>query len=102
MDGDLEVVVARSGGDIEVSVSGEIDIATVDRFRRAIRDAIYEAQGSVKVNLLEVRFIASVGINALVGARQLALDEQVDLRIVKMSRIVERVLEVMGMAGYFD
>jgi stage II sporulation protein AA (anti-sigma F factor antagonist) len=98
----LEVTVGKSNGGVEVAVGGEIDIATVDRFRRALRDAVFETEATVNVDLLEVRFIGSVGINALVGARQLALDEGVAFRIVKASRNVEHVLDLMGLTGYFD
>jgi hypothetical protein len=52
MDDGLEVTVGRSDGCVEVSFGGEIDIATVDRFRRALRDAIFEAEDVVDLNLI--------------------------------------------------
>jgi anti-anti-sigma factor len=102
MDDGLEVTVGRSDGCVEVSFGGEIDIATVDRFRRALRDAIFEAEDVVDLNLIGVTFIGSVGINTLVEARQLALDEDVVLTIAKASKNVERVVDLMGLTEYFN
>jgi hypothetical protein len=43
-----------------------------------------------------------VGINTLVEARQLALDEDVVLTIAKASKNVERVVDLMGLTEYFN
>ena len=102
MNDGLDVAVNRSGGLIEVAATGEIDIATVEAFRQALQKAIFETQRVVSVNLLEITFIGSVGINSLVEARQLAIRHGKSFRVNKASRKVERVLELMGMSDYFD
>jgi anti-anti-sigma factor len=101
MEDGLEVIVGRSGGCVTVAARGEVDVATVDRFRRVLRDAVYEAEEEVHLDLLEVTFMGSVGINTLVGARRFAIEEGVVLKIVKSSRSVERVLDVMNLTEFF-
>ena len=101
MADDLEVIVSRSNGSVDLVVAGDIDLPTLTRFNRALRDAIYEAHQVVTPDLSEVRFISSAGISALLGAWQLAADESVTLLIVKASREVKHVLELLALDHYF-
>ena len=82
-------------------MSGEIDLASSDRLSRAVRDAIFEADAAVRLDLLQVTFIDSTGISVLVRARQLAVEEGVELRVVRASARVESVLDLMGLKAYF-
>lgn len=79
-----------------VTVAGEIDEATIDRFNRGLRDAVYEAEHAVALDLSQVTFIGSSGISALLRARTFALDRGVRFWISQASRQVERVLDLMG------
>lgn len=101
MADDLEVIVGRSKGSVDLVIAGDIDVPTLSRFNRALRDAIYEARQLVTLDLSEVRFISSAGISALLGAWQLAADEWVTLRIVKASTEVKHVLELLALDHYF-
>lgn len=98
----LEVTIVRSGTDVELTVSGEIDIATVERFDRALTAAVLEATGAVNVDLSDVGFMGSVGINALIEHRRLALQRGVRFRIVAASKRAEYVLDLMGLTAYFQ
>jgi anti-anti-sigma factor len=98
----LDVAVVRSKGSVDIAVSGEIDIATVGRFRLALTNSVLDSPGAVNVDLLGVTFIGSVGINALIHVRQLASTNGVTFRIVKASRRVESVLELMGLSDRFQ
>lgn len=102
MTSGLDVTVVRSEGSIDVAVSGEIDIATVDRFREVLRGALLEAPASINLDLLSVGFMGSVGINTLIEVRMLAVSRGIGFRIVKASRRVESVLDLMGLSEHFD
>ena len=98
---DLEITVAESKGSVNLVVGGEIDVTTLDRFDRALRDAVYKAD-EVNLDLSEVTFIGSVGVNSLIRAHQLAVEENITLRILRASTKVERVLELMDLTEYFS
>jgi anti-sigma B factor antagonist len=95
-------VTVPSGGSVYLSISGEIDATTRDDFARALRDAIFASQRVVGLDLSDVEFIGSDGINVLVRMSTLAAEEGISLRIVKASKRVERVLDLMGLENYFS
>lgn len=97
----LEITIARSKDSVELTIGGDLDLRTVERFKRVLRDAVYEAHQTVNLDLSQLTFICSVGIGSLVSARQLAVEEGVTLRIVKASDQVELVLDLMAMGDYF-
>jgi anti-anti-sigma factor len=98
----FEVTVVRSETVVDLAVSGEIDIETIGRFDRALTAAVLEATGDLNVDLSNVGFMGSVGINALIEHRRLAAQRGVRFRIVGASRRAEYVLELMGLAAYFQ
>jgi len=61
-----------------------------------------EAPDAVNLDLLGAGFVGSVGVNALIQVRRLAADEGVKFWIVKASRRVESVLDLMGLAEQFE
>jgi anti-sigma B factor antagonist len=96
------VDVVRSEGTVELAVRGEIDIVSIEGFRQALRDAVLEGPRVVNLDLSDVRFVGSEGISTLIEVRKLADRNQVKFRIVKASKRVGSVLELLGLAGYFD
>lgn len=98
----LDVKVVSRNGVVRLTAVGEIDAATEERFGRAVRDAVFEAQGDVDLDLSQVSFMGSDGISALIRARRLSQERGVTLRIAKASHQVERVLELMGLGGAFE
>jgi anti-anti-sigma factor len=66
-EGDLSVAVAARGRSAVVTVLGEIDSVTADRFEAACRHAA--TVGVVVVDVSDVTFMDSSGLNALVRAR---------------------------------
>lgn len=75
----------------ELEITGELDGPAVERLRAAIPLA---ASSRIVVDLRGVTFMASGGINWLVGLRRLT-DQ---LLVRDPSPIVQRVLEVTGLA----
>ena len=90
-------VEARDGW-TRVTVSGELDLATVDPFSEAVRDAL--AAGAVVIDLRDVSFMDSSGVRALNTALREAADAGRELRVAEgMQPIVLQVLEITGMLG---
>jgi anti-anti-sigma factor len=82
-----------------VVVRGEIDMAVEDRFTAALRDAVSRADGGlVVVDLTQTSFLDSTGIRALVDGLHAANAAGTGFRVVGVSGMVRRVLEVTGVS----
>lgn len=53
-----------------LAVSGEIDLATIPAFEAAIADALTQRPSALIVDLSEVDFLASAGLQALVATHE--------------------------------
>jgi anti-sigma B factor antagonist len=71
-----------------------VDIVTVDSFQDALRDA--QRSPRVVVDLSEVTFMDSAGINALVAAYH-RVGPDSELRLVGLRPNVRRVFEITGL-----
>jgi anti-sigma B factor antagonist len=89
---EITVAVSADGSSSELSVYGEIDIATADQVRNAICDQILSGR-HVTVNLNGVSFMDGSGIRALLAANNAARWAGVTMRLAHAeSRAVELVL----------
>jgi anti-sigma B factor antagonist len=84
-------------GVVTLTLTGEIDLGTVDSLTEAITAAV-EADdvARVLVDLDEVRFLDSTGIGALVAGWRLANENNKTLRLINAHALVQEVLEVTG------
>ena len=89
-------------GDVALVVVGEIDLATSDAFYDQLRVLVAAAHSPAFVDLSEVSFIDSSGLNALVRASRVADGAGASLVLLAPSRAVRRVLLLSGLAGAFD
>jgi anti-anti-sigma factor len=88
---------ATSSGTIRMSVTGEIDVSTVDRLRDALNLALNEpGVGRVLLDFEPLRFLDSSGIATLVGAYRAADERGIRLRIRGCNGTVRHILEVTG------
>jgi anti-anti-sigma factor len=76
-----------------VRVRGEVDCQTAPR----LGEALAAVEGPLLVDLDEVTFMDSSGVNVLVKHYRQQSDEGAPLRVVAMSRCVHRILEVAGL-----
>jgi anti-sigma B factor antagonist len=94
-------VAHATGTALVVRVAGEIDLFTVDRFRTATVagfDDLHDGEILV-LDLTEVTFLASHGLQALVQATEAARQRREPLRIVvDHNRLVIRPLQLTGLA----
>jgi anti-sigma B factor antagonist len=77
-------VVYATGEALVVAVAGEIDLFTVDRFRAAVAagfDQLHDG-GILVIDLTEVTFLGSQGLQALVDVTRAAQRRREPLRIV--------------------
>jgi anti-anti-sigma factor len=84
-------------GSARLAVTGEIDLATVDRFSAAMTGLLAEGHTSrVIVDFEQVTFLDSSGVAALMAARRLADQGRMDFVVVNCRSTIRRVLEITG------
>lgn len=83
---------------IVVAPTGDIDIATVDRVRSALRDA----KGDAALDLREVTFLDTSGLRVIIQEDRRAREEGRRFALVAGSPEVLRVLEIAGVADRLD
>lgn len=84
-----------------VHVSGELDMTSRDAVERVLTRAVDSRPETVVVDLSDVTFFGSSGLQMLAEARVHAAANQVPLRLVASSRRVLRPLEITGMTLAF-
>jgi anti-anti-sigma factor len=83
---------------VVVSVSGDIDTASVDTLVNNLETSVSAASDQSKklliVDLGEVTYFGSAGLNAVVGCYETAATNEVEVRVVANAAEVLRPLEV--------
>ena len=100
MGASFRVDLSRQGNCIIGSAVGEIDLATAPALLDAIESELgRSAPDRVVIDLSEVRFLDSSGLNALVRLQKLLEDREIGMRLVIPSdRIVRQVFEITRLA----
>lgn len=96
----LTVASTWSDGVIVVSLSGELDMSTVDRAATALKEAT-TTDSPVVLDLTGLRFFSSAGLNLLLQLREDAQERQLDVRLAGNQRVVARPLELTGLTELF-
>lgn len=86
---------AADDGTCVLSVAGEVDLDGSAQLRDALLSCLDAAPGTV-VDLSEVTFMDSSGINALITAHQAAQANGTRLRLAAPQDAVLRVLQLVG------
>jgi anti-anti-sigma factor len=84
-------------GVMTLHVSGELDLADAVRFQDDVRRYAEATSGRVDIDLTQLGFLDSSGMQALVHARQWVVDEGRDFRVVALSPAAQRVLALTGL-----
>jgi anti-anti-sigma factor len=86
----------------------DLDLSTVDRFRRSFKSLLHEASGArpaigdlIVLDLSRVDFIGVDGASALVDAKELAAGYGLELALVTATRGVEHALAATGVSQIF-
>ncbi|GHF92857.1 STAS domain-containing protein [Streptomyces hydrogenans] len=84
-------------------LGGEIDMDTAHQLDTALRRALSDGGGRrlLSLDLSEVTFCDSTGLNTLLRARQRALDRHVSLSITAVSEQVAHLLDITRTAPLF-
>ena len=77
--------------------SGDLDLATVEPFRRDVQAALAEQPDDLVIDLTDVSFLDSSGIAVLAGALKAQRAHQGELALTNPQPIVQRALELVGL-----
>jgi len=91
------VEVTRDDRVSTVRVRGEIDLAAADRLEQALQSVQAEPSEVTILDLREVTFLDSTGLRTITSADARARKDGHELRIVRGSDQVQKLLHVTGM-----
>jgi anti-anti-sigma factor len=99
----LSLTVRPEGdGTVLISPHGEIDADNAHEIRDAVSGILATSRPpSIKIDMVSVSFIDSIGIGALVGCYHAAAASDVRLMVTNPTAYVHRVLYVSGLLGLF-
>ncbi len=98
---DFEIEGTTLSGAPAVAVHGAIDIGAATTFAETVDAAIQESAGAFVIDLSDVDFLDSSGLNVLLRARALLGREERALAVVCPHGPVRRVFELTGVSDLF-
>ena len=94
---DFGVSIVQVNGHAKVRVTGDIDLATAPEFRQRLEAVIAAGICNLDLDLSDVTFLDSRGLQVLLAVRQSLHDRHQRLRVLNPSKPVLRVFELSGM-----
>lgn len=99
-EGDLDIEIAGTPEERELTVSGEIDYGSVGRLRSVLVDALKTSPARVVIDLAGVEFVDSTFLSVVVQAKQRLDSEGGELILANVPPRVRRVLAIAGADAY--
>ena len=84
-----------------LTLTGEIDLDTVDLLRDAVTGALHSEPGDLVIDLNEVSYIDSAGLGVLVGTYNRLADHQRSLTVRCSRPQVLRLFAITGLTDLF-
>jgi len=98
---DLTTLAVPGENDVTLRVSGEIDLYTAPALREAALAALRQHGTTLRIDLRDVTFMDSTGIEVLLATRRRAELEGGSLTLCCLRPAVRRVIEVTGLDRLF-
>ncbi len=95
------VTVKATGDGVTVWLSGEIDLDALDALRQACDEVVTLQPCTVDVDVADVSFIDSSGLNSLLALRKRCAEIGTHVRMVHASNQVLSLLQMTGLTQYF-
>ena len=99
---DLTTMTVPGDGFVTLRVSGEIDLYTAPALRDAALEALRHHGTNLRVDLRDVTFMDSTGIEVLLATRRRAALEGGSLTLIRPTHAVRRIIEVTGLEKMFS
>jgi anti-sigma B factor antagonist len=98
----FEIQTNLAAGALRVAVVGELDLATAPELTRRLEEAGAVGGPPIELDLSGVSFIDATGLRVLLAAQvRLNRGGRPGFAVIATSRAVRRLLELIGMSGFF-
>lgn len=97
----MKITQQNENGVRLISLDGRIDIDGVSQLDQILSDAFEAGQFKIVLDMGKVQYLNSAGLHTLAQYRTYNQRQGGDLRLVRLSPIVRRVLEVVGFRQFF-
>ncbi|MFG1933313.1 STAS domain-containing protein [Mycobacterium sp. NPDC048908] len=97
----IATALAYQDGVAVLRVDGDIDLATVPTLEAAIEEALTSKPTGLVVDLTDVGFLASAGLQALVATHN-TVSESAHFAVVANSAATSRPIQLTGLDKIFD
>jgi anti-sigma B factor antagonist len=94
----FSVEVRREGGAMVVAPSGELDLATVLQVREALNQR--DGEALVVLDLRELSFMDSAGVQLVLEAHQRAEGDGVEFRVRRGPEKIQRLFDMTGLSRH--
>ena len=94
---DLDISVHGSGSTVEITLTGELDVASDRRLSETLKQVADERTSNMVIDLRGVTLMDSAGLRWLITADSLSQAEGFRLWIVRAPGVVARTLAATGM-----
>jgi anti-anti-sigma factor len=98
----LTIEIVPSPDCVTLRLCGEIDMSTAPHLREATLSATRQCSTALHLDMADVAFMDSTGVEVLVATRRRIDREGGRLKVLNPSRQVLRVLEVTGIDRLFE
>jgi anti-sigma B factor antagonist len=93
--------VDHHGGVAVLAVGGEIDLVTAPSFEKAINEVLADDPPNLVIDLSEVTFLASAGLQLLVATNE-RIDDSTGFAVVAEGPATSRPIELTDLDKIFD
>ena len=93
----MEITKEQTGDVVEVRVKGRLDAYWADHLTRALEDVIREGADRIRLNMIEVVYMSSVGIRVLLKFYKQLQRINGSFAVSNPSEAVKTVLELAGL-----
>ncbi|MCB9435636.1 MAG: STAS domain-containing protein [Anaerolineales bacterium] len=97
----MKITQRNENGVRLISLDGRLDVDGVAALDQTLKDAFEAGQFKVVLDMGRVQYLNSAGLHTLAQYRTFNQWQGGDLRLVRLSPIVRRVLEVVGFRQFF-
>ena len=92
----LEVQTSKDGANSVLSLAGELDIATVDKFKKMVDEARDGISGMV-LDMAQLSFVDSTGVGGLLNVVKSLKNDNINVKVHNVSEEVYEVFDLLGL-----
>lgn len=85
-----------------IDLQGDMDGEVADTLKNAVTDIVSKRQSGIVLNMSDVSFIDSLGLELMLWVRDYCRRNKIQLRLAALSENCEKILEITRLQSEFD